>query len=78
MACNCSGNCRRPPYTCSGYGWESPYPAAPFPAPYLPPQPILYPVGCICPPGANKDCARPDCPRKNALDFKPISQGAST
>jgi hypothetical protein len=25
------------------------------------------PVGCICPPGANKECERPDCPRKNHL-----------
>ena len=22
------------------------------------------PIGCICPPGANKDCERLDCPRK--------------
>jgi len=22
------------------------------------------PVGCICPVGANKECERPDCPRK--------------
>ena len=22
------------------------------------------PVGCICPPGANLTCERPDCPRK--------------
>lgn len=24
----------------------------------------LPPIGCICPPGANKDCERLDCPRK--------------
>ena len=23
------------------------------------------PMGCICPPGANKDCEAPHCPRKN-------------
>ena len=22
------------------------------------------PIGCICPPGANKECERHDCPRK--------------
>lgn len=22
------------------------------------------PIGCICPPGANKECERVDCPRK--------------
>ena len=22
------------------------------------------PIGCICPPGANKDCERLDCPRR--------------
>lgn len=22
------------------------------------------PIGCICPPGANKECERIDCPRK--------------
>ncbi len=22
------------------------------------------PIGCICPPGANRDCERLDCPRK--------------
>lgn len=26
-----------------------------------PPAPIM---GCICPPGANKDCENPLCPRK--------------
>lgn len=28
---------------------------------YTPP-----PLGCICPPGANKDCESPCCPRKPA------------
>jgi hypothetical protein len=31
------------------------------------PQPVFPPVGCICPPGANAACERPDCPRKNPL-----------
>jgi len=33
--------------------------AQPVPA-YTPP-----PMGCICPPGANKDCENPACPRQN-------------
>lgn len=36
---------------------------------WTPPMPIgqvhVMPIGCICPPGANRDCERPDCPRKN-------------
>lgn len=33
-----------------------------------PPVVVQYlPVGCICPPGANKECERPDCPRKDLL-----------
>jgi hypothetical protein len=24
----------------------------------------INPVGCICPPGANRDCENPACPRK--------------
>lgn len=34
-----------------------------LPAPnlvYTPPQ-----MGCICPPGANRDCESPACPRQN-------------
>jgi hypothetical protein len=28
-------------------------------------QPVAAPpIGCICPPGANRDCERLDCPRK--------------
>ena len=33
----------------------------------LPPMPVYAvspPLGCICPPGANKDCETPFCPRK--------------
>jgi hypothetical protein len=36
----------------------------PIQQPFQPMVPLV-PVGCICPPGANKDCERPDCPRKN-------------
>jgi hypothetical protein len=25
---------------------------------------LSVPVGCICPPGANKECENPTCPRK--------------
>lgn len=45
-----------------------------IPWPYYPPTnpmpsqinyPIyLAPAGCICPPGANKECENPTCPRK--------------
>lgn len=28
------------------------------------PQPAAAAVGCVCPPGANLQCERPDCPRK--------------
>jgi hypothetical protein len=30
-----------------------------FTIPYVPPV-----MGCICPPGANKDCENPTCPRR--------------
>lgn len=30
-------------------------------------KPDTSPVGCICPPGANLKCERPDCPRKDHL-----------
>jgi hypothetical protein len=29
-----------------------------------PPYPMFVPIGCICPPGANKECERQDCPRR--------------
>jgi hypothetical protein len=29
------------------------------------PTPLYLPIGCICPPGANKDCERRDCPRQS-------------
>lgn len=28
-------------------------------------EPAPMQVGCICPPGANRDCENPACPRKN-------------
>ena len=40
---------------------QSEPPAPPFPKPPVPA------MGCICPPGANKDCENPLCPRKNQL-----------
>jgi hypothetical protein len=52
--------------------WYSPvYPNAP--APYIPywtiphyiPQPIVIPIGCICPVGAEKTCQGTCCPRKS-------------
>lgn len=57
MARGCDGSCTpwidfgRPHNPC-----PPPLPAAPTPAP----------VGCICPPGANKECENPTCPRKPA------------
>lgn len=45
-------------------------PNSPHPAqPWIAPSP-----GCICPPGANKECEAPACPRKNYLNMS----GAST
>lgn len=38
-----------------------------YPVPQFGPfDPILpmMPTGCICPPGANKECENPTCPRK--------------
>jgi len=38
----------------------------PGPLPLMQPMPMApQPMGCICPPGANKDCEAPLCPRKN-------------
>jgi hypothetical protein len=38
--------------------------------PIVLPQPVQqlarqWQPGCVCPPGANKDCENPMCPRKN-------------
>ena len=34
---------------------------------------IPYQMGCICPPGANKDCESPVCPRKNHFNLSGVS-----
>lgn len=67
-SCACTGRCRFWPFNCSGIP----------PVEWLPGQQVpLHPavqgwvpvapaaVGCICPPGANKECENPVCPRKN-------------
>lgn len=38
---------------------------------------IPLPTGCICPPGANRDCENPTCPRKNHLNPTPAPAGTS-
>lgn len=40
------------------YYWPYAYPQPPYP-----PTPTIT-TGCVCPPGANKDCEAPLCPRK--------------
>ena len=30
---------------------------------------VPQPMGCICPPGANRDCENPLCPRKAVVRF---------
>jgi hypothetical protein len=40
------------------------------------PWPSLHTVGCICPPGSNKDCESPVCPRKPHRNV--TSSGGST
>jgi hypothetical protein len=37
----------------------------PISVPVGPPRISTWPIGCVCPPGANKECERPDCPRRN-------------
>lgn len=55
----------------------SDYPDPPYDqpsGPYWTRSPYIsgpVPIGCICPPGANKDCERPDCPRKNHMKATP-------
>ena len=54
--------------------YTAPMHAGNIPGPYYPstnpmPNQINYPIymaptGCICPPGANKECENPTCPRK--------------
>ncbi len=43
--------------------------------PWQPPQITAPTMGCICPPGANKDCENPICPRRNP--FKDGLAGSS-
>jgi hypothetical protein len=43
-------------------------PAAPVPQP-------AAAVGCVCPPGANLQCERPDCPRKGFSGGKAFTPG---
>lgn len=33
------------------------------------------PVGCVCPPGANLTCERPDCPRRPGGSTKGFGPG---
>lgn len=37
---------------------------------------VSFPLGCICPPGANKDCEAPLCPRKR-VDFTGMSTSSA-
>lgn len=51
-------------------GWWGQWPNWSQQLPVLPPQPVFSPAvvqGCVCPPGANKDCENPSCPRRNHL-----------
>jgi hypothetical protein len=36
--------------------------------------PHPMPRGCICPPGANRDCESPSCPRKPHTPLQPMEQ----
>jgi hypothetical protein len=61
--------------------YTSPMHAGNIPWPYYPPtNPIpnqinypiyMVPTGCICPPGANKECENPTCPRKPRPQLSP-------
>jgi hypothetical protein len=35
------------------------------------PPVMTRPAGCICPPGSNKDCEAPLCPRRNPFSEAP-------
>lgn len=67
--CYCSGACKNPPYRCPVMQ-SLMQPQQPFLVYGLPPQqPFVWPfpspvMGCVCPPGANRDCENPACPRK--------------
>lgn len=49
------------PRTSTGCPWcDGPNTNAPY---ALPPQPVFYPPGCICPPTSEQTCRNPSCPR---------------
>ena len=67
-ACSCAG-CQHGDGCAVKSLWETIFPPyAPVEMPRYPSVPAwtltAAPVGCICPPGANKECERADCPRK--------------
>jgi hypothetical protein len=67
VVCYCTGACRVPPYQCPAF-MQTPPSWFPATGPAIPYQfAVQMPIenGCICPPGANKECERPDCPRKD-------------
>ena len=51
--------CSRSPCTCRNGQWFLQG------VPVVPTWPVIQQPGCICPPGANKDCENRLCPRKN-------------
>lgn len=53
----------KPVYTPPTAG-NIPWPYYPSENPMPTYMPFTIPVGCICPPGANKECENPTCPRK--------------
>lgn len=65
VGCMCTGACRVPPFMCPPVMVPGPPRLEPH-GPYFHGSVQFLPVGCICPPGANKECERPDCPRKPA------------
>ncbi len=42
------------------------------------PMPAPQPFGCICPPGANRDCENPFCPRKAPLPNLGVNMATQT
>lgn len=51
--CYCDRSSKKASIYCDGACFTSPY------------QYTSIPMGCICPPGANKECENIYCPRKN-------------
>jgi len=66
-ACYCTGRCKMPPYTCSGYApeteWRHPFGRHPLTSPYIGMESVQQ--GCICPPTSEKTCESRTCPRKD-------------